>query len=82
MEDFPFSIALFLTWNVYTLIEVKLFCSISNGLAHFLRLNICMGIMLSQLDRFLALYWHAEYRERVTPKLALVSLAKHNIFSS
>ena len=68
------SIAMFLGWNVYTLMKIKFLCFIRNGLAHYLRLNIVVGILMSQLDRFLALYWHVGYRERVTPKLALVSL--------
>ena len=68
------SIAMYFIWNAYILIEAKFFCSIKNGVTHYLMLNICVGIMMSQLDRFLALYWHAEYRENVTPKLAMVSL--------
>ena len=68
------NIAMFLIGTAYTLLEVNFLCSISSGVLLYLRLNIFVGIIMSQLDRFLALYLHAEYRERVTPKLALVSL--------
>ena len=65
--------ALFLILIAYTFLEVKFLCFIRNCVLHYLRLNICVGIMMSQLDRFFALYLHTEYRERVTPKLAWVS---------
>ena len=67
------SIAVFTLWSAYTLLEIPVLCSIRNGLAYYFRLNIFVGILVSQVDRFFALYWHAEYRERVTPQLAMVS---------
>ena len=69
------SITAFFLCNAYTVMEVEFLCSIRNGLANYFRLNIFVGIMLSQADRFFALYWHAKYRQRVTPQLAQESLA-------
>ena len=73
--------AMFLIWRAYTLLEVNFLCSIRNCVLQYLRLNVSVGIIMSQLDRFFALYLHAEYRERVTPKLALVSLTKQKTVS-
>ena len=74
------SIAILILWSAYTLLEVPVLCSIRDGLAYYFRLNIFVGILVSQVDRFFALYWHAEYRERVTPQLAMVSLTKRTLF--
>ena len=48
-------------------------CPITQWLIHYSRLNVYVGILISQLDRFLALYLHMKYKERVTPRRALVS---------
>ena len=69
------SITAFFLSNAWTVMEVEFLCSIRNGLACYFRLNIFVGIMMSQADRFFALYWHAKYRQRVTPMLAQESLA-------
>ena len=54
------SITAFFLCNAYTVMEVEFLCSIRNGLANYFRLNIFVGIMLSQADRFFALYWQAK----------------------
>ena len=48
--------------------------SVNQWLIHYCKLSFSVGIILSQLDRFFALYWHTKYKGRVTPRLAMVSV--------
>ena len=45
-------------------------CSIIQWFTFYSKLNIYAGIVMSQVDRFLALHLHAEYKARVSPELA------------
>ena len=45
-------------------------CSSIQWFTFYSRINIYAGIAMSQVDRFLALHLHAEYRARVTPEMA------------
>ena len=47
------------------------------GLLSHIYLNI--GIVLAQLDRFLAVYWNSEYKQRVTPEMAKYSCGASKI---
>ena len=51
-------------------ITSSVLCSIIQWLTFYSKLNIYAGIVMSQVDRFLALHLHAEYKARVTPELA------------
>ena len=55
---------------VITLLTSSVLCSIIQWFTFYSKLNIYAGIVMSQVDRFLALHLHAEYKARVTPKLA------------
>ena len=45
-------------------------CSSIQWVTFYSRINIYTGIVMSQVDRFLALHLHAEYKARVSPELA------------
>ena len=48
------------------------FCKISNIIEFSSRLSFYLDICWTQIDRFLALYWNIEYKERVTNNKAVV----------
>ena len=50
------------------------FCKISTIITFAARLSLYLDICWTQLDRFLALYWNIEYKERVTNNKALVTI--------
>ena len=58
--------------SIFILHSSLVLCSVSVWLTYYARLNIFSGVMMSQLDRFLALYWHLSYKGRVTSRLAKV----------
>ena len=68
-----FSIAMAFFCTAYKKVNVWKICPIIMWLIHYSRLDVSVGIMMSQLDRFLALYWHTKYKEIVTPSRAIVS---------
>ena len=45
-------------------------CSIIQWFTFYSKINIYAGIVMSQVDRFLALHLHVKYKARVTPELA------------
>ena len=45
-------------------------CSIIQWFTFYSKINIFAGIVMSQVDRFLALHLHVKYKARVTPELA------------
>ena len=47
-------------------------CSVMQWLLFYSRINIVAGIIMSQVDRFLALHLHTQYKARITPELAKV----------
>ena len=49
----------------------SLFCKISTIITFASRLSYYLDICWTQFDRFLALYWNIEYKERVTNNKAL-----------
>ena len=49
-------------------------CSFIQWLIFYSQINIPAGIVMSQVDRFLALHLHTHYKARVTPELAKVGL--------
>ena len=53
--------------SIFILHSSLVLCSVIVWLTYYARLNIFSGVMMSQLDRFLALHLHASYKERVTP---------------
>ena len=50
----------------------SLFCKISTIITFAVRMSFYLDFCWSQIDRFLALYWNIEYKERVTNNKALV----------
>ena len=52
--------------------QAYLFCKISTIITFAARLSFYLDICWTQIDRFLALYWNIEYKERVTNNKALV----------
>ena len=54
------------------------------GVVHFLGLynkfSFYFGIISSQLDRFLALYWNVSYKGRVTPELVIKMIFLQKLF--
>ena len=48
------------------------FCKISNIITLATRLSFYLDICWTQIDRFLALYWNIEYKERVTNNKTMV----------
>ena len=46
------------------------FCAIGHFFGVYNTLSFYIGIISSQVDRFLALYWNVSYKGRVTPELA------------
>ena len=50
----------------------SLLCSSIQWLTLYSRINVLAGIIMSQVDRFLALHLHTKYMSRVTPELAKV----------
>ena len=48
------------------------FCKISNIITFATRLSFYLDICWTQIDRFLALYWNIEYKERVTNNKTMV----------
>ena len=57
---------------VIFLLPNSVLCSIIQWLTFYSRINIYAGIVMSQLDRFLALHLHNQYKAIVTPGLAKV----------
>ena len=51
--------------------DESLFCKISTIITFASRLSFYLDICWTQIDRFLALYWNIEYKERVTNNKAL-----------
>ena len=45
-------------------------CRMVEWLRYYNWHDFITGLLLTQTDRFLALYWHAEYKGRVSPELA------------
>ena len=45
-------------------------CSIIQWFTFYSKINIYAGIVMSQVDRFLALHLHLEYKARITTELA------------
>ena len=50
----------------------SMFCKISTIITFTARLSFYLDICWTQIDRFLALYWNIEYKDRVTNNKALV----------
>ena len=57
---------------VIFLLPNSVLCSTIQWFTFYSRINIYAGIVMSQVDRFLALHLHTKYKERVTPELAKV----------
>ena len=57
-------------------------CSIIQWFIFYSKINIYAGIVMSQVDRFLALHLHAEYRATVTPELAGVREGSKNYYQT
>ena len=55
-------------------------CSIIQWLTFYSKINIYAGIIMSQVDRFLALNLHAEYKAIVSPELAWVREGSENYY--
>ena len=47
-------------------------CTIIQWFTFYCKMNISVGIIMSQVDRFLALYLHVKYKSKVTPEMAKV----------
>ena len=45
-------------------------CRVIEWLRYYNWHDFITGLLLTQTDRFLALFWHAEYKERLSPELA------------
>ena len=52
----------------------SMFCKISTIITFTARLSFYLDICWTQIDRFLALYWNIEYKERVTNNKALATI--------
>ena len=50
--------------------EGDYFCAIVHFSGIYNEISFYMGVLSSQADRFLALYWNVSYKGRVTPELA------------
>ena len=50
-------------------------CSIFQWLTLYCKINVYAGIIMSQVDRFLALHLHTQYKARVKPETAKVRLS-------
>ena len=57
-------------------------CSFIQWLIFYSQINIPAGIVMSQVDRFLALHLHAQYRATVTPELAGVREGSENYYQT
>ena len=49
-------------------------CGVVEWLRYYNWHDFITGLLLTQTDRFLALYWHAEYKGRVSPEVATRSV--------
>ena len=56
------------------------FCAIGHFLGVYNTFSLYIGIISSQLDRFLALYWNVSYKGRVTPELATKIVGCEKLF--
>ena len=56
------------------LVSMNVLCAISQWIQFYASLNVYTGLILSQVDRFLAIYWDASYKNKMTPGLAKGSL--------
>ena len=63
-------------------LTIPLICSIIQWLTFYCRINIYTGIIMSQVDRFLALHLHTQYKARVTPELAWVREGSEKYYQS
>ena len=52
-------------------------CSIIQWFTFYSKINIYAGIVMSQVDRFLALHLHLEYKARITTELAKGIITEH-----
>ena len=51
--------------------SINFYCGVVHFLDLYNKFSFYIGIISSQLDRFLALYWNVSYKGRVTPELAM-----------
>ena len=58
------------TFDIFFL-DSDVFCPIVHFFLYFIRFSFYVGIILTQIDRFLALYWNVKYKSRVTKDDAL-----------
>ena len=68
--------ALMAVSNILTALDIyfldsDIFCPIVHFFLYFIRFSFYFGIILTQIDRFLALYWNVKYKSRVTKDDAL-----------
>ena len=91
------NIILVFVCQAFELVNIWKICPLINWLKYYARLNFTIGIVMSQVDRsdvvqgnieadvlllrFVALYWHASYKDRVTPMLAQGSRKIMRLFS-
>ena len=79
--------ALLALFNIFTVFDVffdksELFCSIVHFGLYYVIFSFYVGIIITQIDRFLALYWNVKYTTRVTKDDALktVGISKAVLF--
>ena len=58
----------------HVLVSMNVLCAVSQWIQFYASLNVYTGMILSQVDRFLAIYWDASYKNKMTPGLAKGSL--------
>ena len=54
----------------HVLVSMNVLCAVSQWIQFYASLNVYTGMILSQVDRFLAIYWDASYKNKMTTGLS------------